>query len=158
MRALVLGVFLVAVGVSGAVVAANAGDAIAGTWLTNDGSSKVAIDGAQGAYNGRVIWLAEPDFPAGDTGGMAGKPKVDRQNPDATLRNRPVLGMTVLSGLHYAGNNSWQGGTLYAPATGKSYPCKATLVDGTLQLSVGGGLFSRTVAWTRVATAASNPP
>jgi uncharacterized protein (DUF2147 family) len=68
------------------------------------------------------------------------------------------MGLTVLSGLHYAGNNSWEGGTLYAPATGKSYPCKATLVDGALQLSVGGGLFSRTVTWTRATTGAGNSP
>lgn len=150
MRGLALGVLLVLGGFSAAACAADAGDAIVGTWLTNDGSSRVQISGDQGVYSGRVVWLKEPQFPAGDPGGMAGKPKVDRQNPDATLRNRPVMGLAVLTGLHFDGNNSWDGGSIYTPATGKSYPCKASVgPDGTLQLSVGGGVFGRTIHWTR---------
>lgn len=150
MRALVLGLILAVVGVSQIAIAADSGDAIVGTWLTEDGSSKVQVADAGGTFTGQVVWLKEPNFPADDSGGMAGKPKLDRHNPDASLQGHPVMGMAVLTGLHYAGNNTWDGGTIYAPATGKSYPVKVSLApDGTLKLTVGGGVFGRTVTWTK---------
>ncbi|MGH8111667.1 MAG: DUF2147 domain-containing protein [Rhodanobacteraceae bacterium] len=147
MRALLLGVFLATLCFSSVAVAvaADAGDAIVGTWLTADGTSKVQIADAQGVYTGHVVWLKEPVSSAD------GKPKVDRENPDAALRSRPIMGLPVLSGFHYAGDNVWDGGTVYTPATGKSYPCKLTLVsDGSLKLTVGG-MVGRTLAWTRSA-------
>lgn len=147
MRGLMLGVLLAVLGCASTAVAADAGDAIVGTWLTADGSSKVQIADAQGAYAGHVVWLKEPTFAEGD---MAGKPKVDRMNPDVALRTRPVMGLDVLTGFHYDGDNTWSGGTVYTPATGKSYPCKLALAaDGTLKLTVGG-VFGRTMTWTRV--------
>lgn len=150
MRVLIVGGFLLAALVSPvAAVAADAGGAITGTWLTNDGSSRVQISDVQGAYEGRVVWLKDPSD-------ASGKPKVDRQNPDASLRSRPVMGLAVLTGLHYAGSSAWDGGTIYTPATGKSYPCKVTLApDGTLKLVVGGSVFGRTLTWTRATGAQS---
>jgi uncharacterized protein (DUF2147 family) len=142
MRGLILGVLLAVLGVS-AVVAADTGDAINGTWLTADGTSKVQISNTNGAIEGRVVWLKDPQ-------GADGQPKVDRQNPDASLRGRPVMGLPVLTGFKYAGNNAWDGGTIYTPSTGKSYPCKMALApDGSLKLTVGGGVFGRTITWTR---------
>ncbi|MBS0431889.1 MAG: DUF2147 domain-containing protein [Proteobacteria bacterium] len=150
MRALIVGLFVAVLGFSGVAAAADPGDAIVGTWLTNDGSSKVQISNVQGVYGGQVVWLKEPRFPADDRQGMAGQPKVDRLNPDAALRNRPVMGLAILTGLHFAGGNSWNGGTIYSPANGKSFPCKLTLApDGTLNVSAGGSVFGRTVVWTR---------
>ena len=151
MRVLLLAVLLAFLGVATAAAAATPANGIAGTWLTNDGTSKVRITESGGVYDGHVVWLKDPTFPADDAGGMAGKPKVDRQNPDPALRSRPVMGLAVLTGLRPAGANAWDGGTIYTPATGKSYPCKATVAaDGTLKLTVGGGVFGRTIAWTRV--------
>lgn len=133
-----------------AAFAASDADAIVGTWLANDGTAKVQIVDNQGIYSGRVVWLKDPRFPANDPGGMAGKPKVDRKNPDPSLQSRPVMGLSMLSGFHYAGNGSWDGGTLYVPSSGKSYPCKLALAaDGSLKVSVGGGIFGKTVTWTR---------
>lgn len=143
MRAFVLAMLLALLGVAAAASAANAGDAIAGTWLTADGTSKVQVAAANGVFEGHVVWLKDPQ-------GADGQPKVDRQNPDASLRGRPVMGLAVLTGFHYAGNNVWDGGTIYSPETGKSYPCKLSLSsDGALKLSVGGGVFGRTITWTR---------
>lgn len=144
MRGWALGVVLAVLACSAMAVAADAGDAIVGTWLTADGSSKVQIADAQGQLAGRVVWLKEP------TSAVDGKPKTDRSNPDPALRDRPVLGLAVLTGLHYAGANTWDGGTIYTPATGKSYPCKLSLApDGSLKVAVGGGMFSRSLTWTR---------
>lgn len=150
MRALIASLFIAVLGFSSLATAADPGDAIVGTWMTNDGGSKVQISNAQGVYNGQVVWLKEPVFPTGDNQGMAGQPKVDRLNSDAALRTRPVMGLAILTGLRYAGNNSWQDGTIYSPANGKSFPCKLTLgSDGSLNVSVGGSVFGRTVIWTR---------
>ncbi len=154
MRAFVCSVLLAFLGHSTAVFAADTDNAIAGTWLTEDGASRVQIMDEQGAFNGRVVWLKEPLFPANDREGMAGKPKVDRLNPDAARRSQPVIGLTVLSGVRAAGKDVWDGGTIYTPATGKSYPCKLTLtMDERLKLSVGGSVLGRTLTWTRVKTA-----
>lgn len=143
MRTFVLGVFLAVLGVSAAVSAADTGEAINGTWLTADGTSKVQISNANGVVQGHVVWLKDPQ-------GADGQPKVDRLNPDASLRGRPVMGLAVLTGFHYAGNNTWEGGTVYTPSAGKSYPCKLTLApDGSLKLTVGGGVFGRTLTWTK---------
>lgn len=152
MRASIFGVLLALAAFCGSAAAATDGSAIVGTWATDDGSSHIAIAAAGDRYDGRVVWLQEPRFASNDADGMAGQPKVDRKNPDAALRTRPVMGLTVLSGLRYGGDNAWEGGTLYAPATGKSFPCKASLAsDGTLKLAVGGSVFGRTVTWTRIA-------
>lgn len=147
MRGLVLGVVLIVLGVAAVAQAASPGDAVNGVWLTADGSSRVQIAATQGVYDGRVVWLKNPD-------GADGKPKVDRRNPDASLRTRPVMGLAVLSGFHYAGNNVWDGGTIYSPETGKSYACQLSLApDGSLKLKVGGAVFGRTITWTRAASA-----
>ena len=74
---------------------AAAPDAIVGTWLTEDGSSKVAVAATKGAdggtvYAGTVAWLKEPT--------RDGKPVQDANNPDAALRTRPILGLEILSG------------------------------------------------------------
>lgn len=143
MKRLILGVIFAVCGASLAAHAAGAGDAINGTWLTADGTSKVQISDANGVVEGHVVWLKDPQ-------GADGRPKVDRLNPDASLRTRPVMGLAVLTGFHPAGNNVWDGGTIYTPSAGKSYPCKLALApDGSLKLTVGGGVFGRTITWTR---------
>ena len=143
MQRLILGVLLAVFGVFSVAHAADTGNTISGTWLVADGTSKVQISDVNGVVEGRVVWLKEPQ-------GADGQPKVDRLNPDASLRNRPVMGLAVLTGFHAAGNNAWEGGTIYTPSAGKSYPCKLALdSDGSLKLTVGGGVFGRTITWTR---------
>jgi uncharacterized protein (DUF2147 family) len=150
MRRLLICLALFLLASSAVAFAENGADAIVGTWLTNDGTAKVQIVNEQGVYNGHVVWLQEPLFPADAADGMAGKPKADRLNPDPSLRTRPIMGLTTLSGLRPAGENAWDGGTLYVPSSGKSYPCKVSLgSDGSLKVAVGGGIFGKTVTWTR---------
>jgi hypothetical protein len=63
---------------------AASGDAIVGTWLTDDGASRVEVAATQAAdgsavYNGKVVWLKEPT--------RDGKPMLDAHNGDAALRS-----------------------------------------------------------------------
>jgi len=122
-------------------------DAILGTWLTEDGQSKVDVvseisaDGGA-LYSGRVSWLKQPT--------RDGEPAHDVKNENAALRDRPILGLEILSGFKFTGPATWAGGELYAPRNGKSFPAVLTLTpDGRLQVKVSAGIVSKTVYWTR---------
>jgi len=122
-------------------------DAILGSWLTEDGASKVEITATGAAdgstvFAGKVVWLEQPT--------LAGKPVHDANNSDASLRARPILGLEVLSGFKAGAAGAWSGGTMYSPRKGKSYPAELSLApDGRLQIEVKAGFVSKTVYWTR---------
>jgi len=58
---------------------------------------------------------------------MAGRPVVDRENPNPNLRSRMLIGLQLLEGFTYIGKNVWEKGTIYNPDNGKTYKCKMTL-------------------------------
>ena len=131
---------------------AGAGDQILGTWSNEDGKAKVNIFDCGGSYCGKIVWLREPDYPRGDKRGMAGKPRVDRDNPDRTKRGRQLLGLQIMEGFVYSGNDVWSKGRIYDPESGKTYKGKITLVSPKrlhLRGYVGIPLFGRSTTWTR---------
>ena len=117
-------------------------DAIVGSWLTEEGDSKVNIAAAGAVYAGKVVWLKQA--------ARGGKPLTDANNTDAALRERPIMGLEILSGFKPAAGGGLTGGTVYSPRAGKSYPAELSLAaDGRLQLKVKAGLVSKTLYWTR---------
>jgi len=141
----------------GGVVIADDGDTILGVWATDpegeNGQAHVEITKVDGQYVGKIIWLEVPVYPPDDDGGMAGQKKVDRENPDPALRNRPILGLDMLEGFIYAGDNLWKKGTIYDPESGKTYKSKMKLDEnGVLKVRgyVGLSMIGRTTEWTRV--------
>jgi uncharacterized protein (DUF2147 family) len=137
--------------------AADDADAVLGNWITADGKAKVEITKHGDVYDGSIVWLKEPNYPADDKQGMGGKPKVDRENPDTTLKSRPIVGLPLVSGFKYGGDNAWTDGHIYDPESGKLYSCKMTLMmDGSLKVRGywGISLFGRTEIWTRPPTGA----
>jgi uncharacterized protein (DUF2147 family) len=129
-----------------------AGQSILGTWLVEDGEATVGIDRCGDAFCGRITWLKEPLFPPDDDGGMAGRPKIDRNNPSIVRRADPVLGKSILSGLRFNGA-AWESGQLYDPETGRTYTCSATLTAAdrlTIRGYVGWRFLGRTEVWTRL--------
>jgi len=136
--------------------AAQQADAVVGTWLTEagdrGGKARVEVAREGGEMIGRIVWLEEPEFPDGE---HAGEAKTDLENPDAALRDRPILGLRILDGFTYAGRGTWRGGTIYDPANGKTYKAKLYLDgddDRTLDIRgyIGITLFGRTTTWKRV--------
>jgi uncharacterized protein (DUF2147 family) len=131
--------------------------AILGRWTTAEAKSIVEIYERDGLYHGRIVALKEPLYPEDPAHddyveGLAGKPKVDRNNPDEALRGRPIVGLNLMSGFGYDGDNVWSGGTIYDPESGKTYKCKLTLVapdELNVRGYVGISLFGRTTTWTR---------
>ncbi len=128
-------------------------DAVLGKWLIEEKDAQIEVFSCDGKICGKIVWLKEPNFPANDAKGMAGKPKVDRENPDPAKKDRPVLGMNVVWGFTHAGGNLWEGGSIYNSREGKTYKCKMTLEDpDTLKVRgfIGISLIGKTNVWTRV--------
>ncbi len=96
-------------------------DKILGLWGTPENDCKIEIFKRGTKYFGRIAWLKEPLYPAGDDGGMAGRPVVDRKNPNPNLRSRPLIGLRLIEGFIYVGKNVWEKGTIYNPDNGKTY-------------------------------------
>lgn len=117
-------------------------DAIAGTWLTEGADSKVQISRSGASYGGKIVWLKEPE--------REGKPVHDANNSDASLRDRPIMGLEILSGFTYGSGGVWSGGTVYSPRKGRSYPAELSVAkDGRLDIKVKDGIFSKHLYWTR---------
>lgn len=141
----------------GAGAFADDGDAVVGLWLTapdeEDGQARVDVYKEGDRYFGKIVWLEKPVYDEDDEEGMAGQEKVDRENPDESLRDRPIVGLQIMFDFEYAGNNKWKKGTIYAPDDGKTYKCKLTLgEDGVLKVRgfIGFSMLGRNELWTRV--------
>jgi len=135
---------------SSGLVLGNDGDAILGHWTTEGGDKIEIYRGEDGTYCARILDLVEPDYPEEDP--MAGTPKVDRENPDETLRDRPIIGLQIMEGFTAKAPGRWSGGTIYDPENGKTYKCKIRLTEeGALKVRgyIGVSAIGRTTVWTR---------
>lgn len=116
-----------------------------GTWRTEEGKATVRIAACGPALCGTIIALKEPN----DEGG---KPKTDKKNADAGLRNRPMIGVQVVLGMKPSGSaNKWSG-QVYNAEDGKTYTGNLTLQDAnTIKLEgcILGGLVCKAATWTR---------
>ncbi|MBB6461637.1 DUF2147 domain-containing protein [Flammeovirga kamogawensis] len=120
---------------------------IEGVWLTGlkDAHVEISIDD-NGKAQGSIVWMERDKE---EDGG----PRIDKLNPDASLRERFLDGMIMLSDFDYKGKGQWEDGSVYDPDSGKTY-------SGSIQNSgpnvlkmrgyVGIKLFGRTELWTRV--------
>ncbi len=127
-------------------------DAIVGKWLDGKGKAHIEIYKENGKYFGKIVWLKEPTYPADDKKGMAGKDKVDRENPDPARRTKPILGLQILRDFVYE-DGIWQSGRIYDPENGKDYKCKMTLKSADaldVRGYIGFSFIGRTENWTRV--------
>lgn len=129
----------------------NGADGILGSWSLRDQKARFEIYKCGEEYCGKISYLSEPDYPPAAKNGRAGSPKLDTENPDPALKNRPLLGMPLMEGFRYTGENSWDG-RIYNPEDGHKYRCKLWL-DGESRLKVRGylgfSLFGRTETWIR---------
>ena len=64
----------------------------------------------------------------GDGDPEAGKPRRDRNNPDESKQNEPLVGLSMLKGFDHVGENKWANGTIYDPENGRTYKCEITFV------------------------------
>jgi uncharacterized protein (DUF2147 family) len=126
---------------------ANASAEIGGSWLTPGGKSIVEIKPCAGGIDwcGRIAWLRDPLAPDGG-------PVRDAENRDAALRQRPLLGIELLSGFRRASDGVWKHGRIYNPEDGRIYNAQLRRSgNGTLEVKgCALSIFCRTQHWTRV--------
>jgi len=122
------------------VPAAAAAPDVTGLWLTDDGKGVVDVQPCGQKMCGKIVRVL-------DRG--PGVPTTDVNNPVASRRNRPIIGLQVLSGFK-AGLNEWKDGRAYDPKKGSSYSSSMRLNrDGSLRIT-GCVLFvCQSVRWTR---------
>jgi len=133
-----------------ALYAADEADGIVDQWVTEKGEARFEIFKEKGKYHGKIVWLKEPTYPPGDP--EVGKPVRDRNNPDPFKRDRPILGLQLLSDFTYAGRNTWVNGTIYNADDGRTYKAKLTLKNHDklhVRGYIGISLFGGTTVWTR---------
>ncbi|MDI1284013.1 MAG: sterol desaturase family protein [Reyranella sp.] len=108
-----------------------ADDGPVGRWAAPGVAAIVELAPCSGAASlcGTIRWL----WQATDD---KGRPRLDSQNADTALRTRPLVGLSILSGLTRTTNGGWEG-RIYNPEDGQTY--RATLSRaGTDALSIEG--------------------
>jgi uncharacterized protein (DUF2147 family) len=116
-----------------------------GIWLTQAGDAKVRVSKCGAGLCGVVVWLKEPIDPA------TGKLQVDDKNRNPSLANRPIVGLSLFSGMHAVGPNKWSG-NIYNADDGNTYMSNIS-VSGPDSLRVEGcvaGAICGGETWTRV--------
>lgn len=117
-----------------------------GIWQDDSGRVRVQIQACGERLCGTVVWFKWPD-------GDDGRPLVDLQNTDPALRNRPLLGLTILRNLRRTAENKWEGGAIYNPEDGVDYRARMSIEDDmTLRVRAYAllPLFGKTKIWTRI--------
>ena len=103
---------------------AQAATPVDGQYLSKEGDAVITVAPCGAKMCGKIskIIKARP-----------GAAKTDVNNPDPSLRDRPILGLPILYGFEEDGNQ-WDG-TIYNPEDGKSYKSEIEkLSDGRLKV------------------------
>jgi uncharacterized protein (DUF2147 family) len=125
----------------------NNSDAIVGVWKTGEGTAMVRIYKNGEKYQGKIVWLKEPIDP------NTNKNKVDKNNPDTSMRNVPLKGYRILKDFVYKGKNEWSEGSIYDPENGSTYNCVINMKnDNVLDIRgyIGIKALGRTDNWKRL--------
>jgi len=123
------------------------GDRILGVWEPSNGKARVKIEKIGTRYYGKIVWLKEPNDVETNL------PKVDKNNPDASLRNVPLKGYRLLKDFTFKSGDEWDSGSIYDPENGNAYNCVIKMTDAnTLDIRgyIGIEAFGRTDVWKRL--------
>lgn len=125
---------------SGMSAAATA-DPLQGVWLTEAKTAHILIDDCgDGSPCGQLIWV--------DPG--SGADTKDANNPDPSLKERPLIGIPIVWGFRQAGT-VWRSGQIYNPEDGKTFKASLELTDAnTLNVKGCFGPICRKNVWTRL--------
>lgn len=114
-----------------------------GIWLTQAGDAKVRVSKCGGGICGTIIWLREPIDP------VTGKPQIDDKNPNPSLAKRPIIGLSLFSGMRSVGANRWSG-QIYNADDGKTYASNISVTGpGALRVEGCVGSLCGGEDWTR---------
>jgi uncharacterized protein (DUF2147 family) len=111
---------------AGALPGAASAQEVLGTWLRENGESRVRISKCGEALCGTVVWLKNP------------------------AESKSKVGQRVFYDMAPNGANAWSG-KAFNPEDGKTYAGKMSLSGNSLTTAgcVAGGLICRSVSWSR---------
>ncbi len=127
-------------------------DDIIGHWITAGGDSHIEIYKKGKLYFGRIAALKKPNYELREVDGMAGQSRVDRNNSDASLRNRPLIGLELMTNFVFE-ERIWRNGRIYNPRNGKTYRSNLRLTKNgalTVRGHIGFSWFGGSSVWRRV--------
>ncbi|MEM7745265.1 MAG: DUF2147 domain-containing protein [Pseudomonadota bacterium] len=127
---------------SGSVLAGTS--SIEGRWLTGKQGVAITLFRCGEEMCGRIDWLKKPRYRGGEL-------KIDRENPDPTLRQRPWCGIDVISRLREKKPGRWSGGKIYNPKDGSTYDLDIKQRGDGLRVRayLGVRLLGKTEDWIR---------
>ena len=118
-----------------------------GAWTTIDDETKkpksvVRITEKDGIISGAVEKILDP---------AKQDSKCEECADDDPRKGKPVVGMTILTGLKKEGDNVYGGGRVLDPNNGKTYNARVTVIDGGKKLEMRGSILfiGRTQTWLR---------
>lgn len=110
---------------------------IDGRWLVEDGTAVIAVGRCGAVTCGRIERVVRAPGTA---------PRTDVNNPDPAMRDRPFVGIAVLSGFADAGD-AWRG-RIYDPKSGRTYnSIVRRQPDGSLKVQGCIAFICRTQHW-----------
>ena len=93
-----------------------------GIWAKDDGSAKMEVKKCGRGICSKIVWLRSPED-------SRGRPLRDARNENASMRDRPIMGLPLFVNMVAIDSNAWQG-SVYNPEEGKIYTdVKVTLVS-----------------------------
>ena len=118
-----------------------------GAWTTIDDETKkpksvVRITEKDGVISGAIEKILDP---------AKQDSKCEECADDDPRKGKPVVGMTILTGLKKEGDNVYGGGRVLDPNNGKTYNARVTVIDGGQKLEMRGSILfiGRTQTWLR---------
>jgi clan AA aspartic protease (TIGR02281 family) len=112
----------------------------------------------RGVLNGR---RPKTEFPYCASGRAPAQPKTDKQNIAVSVRDRPLIGVTVLLNMNPSDTSGQWIGKIYNAEDGNTYVGSFTIYDANtaqLKACVLGGLVCKQQMWTRTAAPSNETP
>ncbi|RUL74845.1 DUF2147 domain-containing protein [Dyella choica] len=127
---------------------------IVGDWLVESRDAVIRIERVGDEYQGHILWQLHETYGPEDGPELNGKIATDRRNPNPALRDRPLTGLRLLTGLSFdPEKEKWEHGHVYNSDDGRTYNCWVRLRGlNRLQLHgyIGISLFGGSTVWSRV--------
>ncbi len=127
---------------------ASKADDICGEWWTPENNGRMIFFRSNGKYYAKVSWLKISND-------KYGKPRCEKQNPDAALRPRPLMDLILFADFTFdSEKGKYTGGKIYdAEESGSKYSGWLKLIEhNVLEIHgfVGFSLIGKSVYFTRV--------
>ncbi len=111
---------------------------VSGIWQSESGITRVKVAPCGGGLCGHVVWQNSPSK--------------DVYNPDPAKRERPIVGLQLVSGMKQVAPDEWSG-SIYNYEDGQTYHGKVKVI-GANAIQIGGcvlgGMLCQSKTWTKV--------